>query len=250
VSLTSLAARAREILGADREMFEVPSDLDVLGIIDHTLIKPQATSEDIRNLCRDSLEYGFAAVCVNPVHVPLAAEVLIGSKVKTGTVAGFPLGADPPALKAHEARSAVAAGAQEIEMVANIGAIKEADHDLAARDIRGVAEVCRGEGAVLKVIIETALLTDMEAVVACLIAREAGAHFVKTSTGFAPGGATAADVSLMRRTVEDALGVKAAGGIRTLQDVRTMIRAGATRIGTSSGVQIAHELRRDGGETA
>jgi deoxyribose-phosphate aldolase len=250
VSLSTLAARAREILGADREMFEVPRDLDILGLIDHTLLKPQATSEDIRALCRDGLEYGFAAVCVNPVFVPLASELLSGSRVKTGTVAGFPLGADPPAQKAHEAQSALAAGADEIDMVANIGAIKEANHDLAARDIREVAEVCRGQGAVLKVIIETALLTDMEAVVACLLARDAGAHLVKTSTGFAPGGATAADVSLMRRTVGNAMGVKAAGGIRTLQDVKTMVRAGATRIGTSTGVQIARELRQDEGESA
>jgi deoxyribose-phosphate aldolase len=250
VSLNTLVDRAREILGADREMFEIPQDPDILSLIDHTLLKPQATSEDIRNLCREALEYGFATVCVNPVFVPLAAEILSGSRVKTCTVAGFPLGATLSAQKAHEAQSSIAAGAAEIDMVANIGAIKEGNHRLSGDDIRAVVEACRAGGALLKVTIETALLTDMETVLACLLAREAGAGFVKTSTGFASGGATAADVSLMRRTVGDAMGVKAAGGIRTLHDVKTMIRAGATRIGTSSGVQIAREIRRDEGESA
>jgi deoxyribose-phosphate aldolase len=250
VSINTLATRAREILGADREMFEVPRDLDLASYIDHTLVRPQATSDDVRNLCREAMECGFATVCVNPVFVPLAAGILQGSRVKAATVAGFPLGASPAAIKAHEAREAIAAGAREIDMVANIGAIKEQNLQLAEDDIRAVADACRSGNAVLKLIIETALLTDMEVVIACLLAGDAGAHFVKTSTGFAPGGATAADVSLMRRAVGETMGVKAAGGIRTLQDVRNMIRAGATRIGTSAGVQIVLETTRGEGETA
>jgi deoxyribose-phosphate aldolase len=209
--------------------------------IDHTLLKPDATRVQIEQLCAEARRLRFAAVCVNPTWVPLCARLLVGSGVAVCTVVGFPLGATLTAAKAFEAQQAIDLGAAEIDMVLNIGALKSSNHDLVRDDIRAVAQVCHAGAALLKVIIETALLSDDEKIVACRLAQEAGADYVKTSTGFGPGGATAHDVALMRSTVGPHLGVKAAGGIRTLADALQMIAAGATRIGASAGVQIVDE---------
>jgi deoxyribose-phosphate aldolase len=214
----------------------VPRDL--ARYIDHTLLRPDATAEDIDRLCREAAEYGFAAVCVNPAWVKRAAEHLRGTSVKVASVVGFPFGATMPEVKAMEARRAIREGAREIDMVINIGALKSGEHDLVRRDIQYVADACHEAGVVLKVIIEAALLTDEEKVVASHLAKEAKADFVKTSTGYGPGGATVHDVLLMRETVGPEMGVKAAGGIRTAEDVRDMVAAGATRIGASAGVEI------------
>ena len=208
--------------------------------IDHTLLKPEATSAQIRQICQEARAFGFAAVCVNPCHVSLVAEALGGGTVKACSVIGFPLGANHRLIKAAEARQAVAEGAQEVDMVMAVGALKEGRHDLVEADIRAVVEAA-GPAAV-KVIIETCLLTDDEKVAACRLAVRAGAGFVKTSTGFGSAGATAADVRLMRATVGDAFGVKASGGIRTLDQLMEMLEAGATRIGTSSGPAIIQQL--------
>lgn len=215
---------------------KVPGDL--ARYIDHTLLRPDATAAEIDRLCREAKEYGFAAVCINPAWAKRAAENLRGTKVRVASVVGFPFGATTPEVKAMEARRAVRDGAREIDMVLNIGALKSGDHDLVRRDIEKVADACHEAGAILKVIIEAALLTDEEKVVASYLAREARADFVKTSTGFGPGGATVHDVLLMRETVGPEMGVKAAGGIRTAEDVREMVAAGATRIGASAGVEI------------
>lgn len=206
--------------------------------IDHTLLKPTATAKDIEKLCGEALEFGFASVCVNPCYVSLAARLLKGSCVAACTVAGFPLGASAGDVKSLEARRAIFDGAGEIDMVINIGALKSGDDDLVLNDIRGVAQACRENGSLCKVIIEAAYLNDEEKVKACVLAKEAGAHFVKTSTGFGPGGATLEDVALMRRTVGSGLGVKAAGGIKDAGDTEQMIKAGASRIGASAGVMI------------
>lgn len=215
---------------------KVPGDL--ARYIDHTLLRPDATAAEIDRLCREAKEYGFAAVCINPAWAKRAAENLRGTKVRVASVVGFPFGATTPEVKAMEARRAVRDGAREIDMVVNIGALKSGDHDLVRRDVEKVADACHEAGAILKVIIEAALLTDEEKVVASYLAREARADFVKTSTGFGPGGATVHDVLLMRETVGPEMGVKAAGGIRTAEDVREMVAAGATRIGASAGVEI------------
>jgi deoxyribose-phosphate aldolase len=209
--------------------------------IDHTLLKPDATRVQIEQLCAEARRLRFAAVCVNPTWVPLCARLLVGSGVAVCTVVGFPLGATLTTVKAFEAQQAIDLGAAEIDMVLNIGALKSSNHDLVRDDIRAVAQVCHTGAALLKVIIETALLSDDEKIVACRLAQKAGADYVKTSTGFGPGGATAHDVALMRSTVGPHLGVKAAGGIRTLADALQMIAAGATRSGASAGVQIVHE---------
>jgi len=214
----------------------VPGDL--ARYIDHTLLRPDATAEDIDRLCGEAVEFGFAAVCVNPAWVKRAAQNLRGTPVRVASVVGFPFGATTPDIKAMEARRAVRDGAREIDMVINIGALKSGDHDLVRRDIQMVADACHEAGAVLKVIIEAALLTDEEKVIAAHLAKEAGADFVKTSTGYGPGGATVHDVLLLRETVGPEMGVKAAGGIRTAEDVREMVAAGATRIGASAGVEI------------
>jgi deoxyribose-phosphate aldolase len=214
----------------------VPEDL--ARYIDHTLLKPEVSADQIDVLCDEALEYNFASVCVNPGWVQRAAKRLRGSQVRVASVIGFPLGATTPETKAMEARQALRNGAREIDMVLNIGALKSGDHALVRRDIAGVSDACREVGAINKVILETGLLTDEEKVIASGLAREAKAHFVKTSTGFNKGGATAFDVALMRETVGPSMGVKASGGIRTAEDVRTMIAAGATRIGASAGVQI------------
>jgi len=214
---------------------------EVAGFIDHTLLKPDASRNEILKVCEEGVRYGFASVCINPIWVREAACALRGSGVKVCTVIGFPLGANVPDTKAYEARRAIFDGASELDMVVNVGALKSGDHDLVSRDIRGVVEVAHEVGYICKVIIETALLTDDEKVSACLIAKEAGADFVKTSTGFSKGGATAADVALMRRVVGGQMGVKASGGVRDLKQAQEMIRAGATRIGASVGVQIIQE---------
>jgi deoxyribose-phosphate aldolase len=222
-------------------LVETPAAGVVARLIDHTLLKPDATPEPVRRLCAEARANCFAAVCVNPVWVALAAGELAGSEVVVASVAGFPLGASLPGVKAAEAARAIADGAREVDMVVNVGALKAARHAAVEEDVRGVADTCRATGALLKVIIEAALLDDEEKVRACAIAKLAGAAFVKTSTGFGPGGATAADVALMRRTVGAGVGVKAAGGIRDWASAKAMIAAGASRIGTSSGVRIVEE---------
>lgn len=210
---------------------------DLAAIIDHTLLKPEATKDQIVKLCEEAMEFGFASVCVNPTYVSLAASLLKDTPVKVCTVVGFPLGASTPLVKAVEVRDAIAAGAREIDMVINVGALKSGDDDLVGRDIRAVVEAARGR-ALVKVILETALLTNDEKVKACLIAKAEGADFVKTSTGFGPGGATVEDVRLMRKVVGADMGVKAAGGIRTLETALAMVEAGASRIGASASVAI------------
>ncbi len=206
--------------------------------IDHTLLKPEATRDQIRKLCDEALTHHFASVCVNPCWVRLCAEALRGSDVKVCTVIGFPLGTTLTQVKAFEAEECIRQGAGEVDMVINIGALKSGDQQYVEDDIRAVVERAHAQGALVKVIIETALLTQEEKVLACRLSQAAGADFVKTSTGFAGGGATAEDVALMRQVVGDAMGVKAAGGIRTYADALRMIQAGATRLGTSAGVQI------------
>lgn len=214
---------------------------DWASLIDHTLLKPEATESDIKKLCEEAVQFGFASVCVNPAWVKRAAEFLKGSSVPVCTVIGFPLGATLPDVKAFEARRSIFNGAREVDMVINIGALKSGDDCLVEDDIKAVVEAAHENGILCKVIIETALLTDEEKVRACLASKNAGADFVKTSTGFAKGGATADDVALMRRTVGKALGVKASGGVKGIDDARAMFEAGATRIGASVGVKIAQE---------
>jgi deoxyribose-phosphate aldolase len=214
---------------------------DWASLIDHTLLKPEATESDIKKLCNEAIQFGFASVCVNPSWVKKASEFLSGSSVPVCTVIGFPLGATLSDVKAYEARRAIFNGAREVDMVINIGALKSGDDCTVEDDIRAVANAAHENGVLLKVIIETALLTDDEKVRACLASKNAGADFVKTSTGFAKGGATADDVALMRRTVGHSLGVKASGGVKGIDDARKMFEAGATRIGASVGVKIAQE---------
>ena len=216
----------------------IPADPSVAKFIDHTLLKPDATPDQIAQLCYEARTYGFASVCVNPTHVKLCSDLLKGTDVKVCTVIGFPLGASAPDVKAFETETALRDGATEIDMVINIGALKGRDYTLAARDIAGVVKLAHAAGALVKVIIETALLTDEEKVTACLLAKEAGADYVKTSTGFSGGGATVADVTLMRRVVGPEMGVKASGGVKDYADARSMVEAGATRIGASAGVKI------------
>ena len=213
---------------------------ELASYIDHTLLKPEASREQIRAVCEEAKQYHFASVCVNPCWVPLIAEELKGSGVSVCCVIGFPLGASLSSVKAFEAREAVAAGAQEIDMVINIGAVKSGGWELVREDIAAV-NAAKGT-AKLKVIIETCLLTDEEKVRVCQIAKEAGADFVKTSTGFSTGGATVHDVELMRKTVGPEMGVKASGGVRTLADALAMIEAGASRLGASAGVKIIEAL--------
>ncbi len=214
---------------------------DWASLIDHTLLKPEAAESDIKKLCEEAAQFGFASVCVNPGWVKRAAEFLKGTGVPVCTVIGFPLGATLPDVKAYEARRAIFNGAGEVDMVINIGALKSGDDCLVEDDIRAVVEAAHENHILCKVIIETALLTDDEKVRACIASKNAGADFVKTSTGFAKGGATAGDVSLMRNTVGTALGVKASGGVKGIDDARAMFEAGATRIGASVGVKIAQE---------
>lgn len=214
---------------------------DWASLIDHTLLKPEATDEDIKRLCDEAARYRFASVCVNPTWVRVAACSLRGTGVPVCTVIGFPLGATLADVKAYEARRAIFDGAKEVDMVINVGALKSGDDCLVEHDIRSVVEVAHEYECTCKVIIETALLTDDEKVRACLAAKKAGADFVKTSTGFSKSGATVADIALMRRTVGADLGVKASGGVKGLEDARKLVEAGATRIGASVGVKIAQE---------
>jgi deoxyribose-phosphate aldolase len=229
------AARVGLVLG------ETASSRDWSGLVDHTLLKPEATDKDIRKLCEEAAQYGFASVCVNPYWIKYCAELLHGSNVPVCTVIGFPLGANSTDTKVYETRRAIFDGAGEVDMVVNIGALKSGDDCTVERDIRLVAEAAHENNVLCKVIIETALLTDEEKIRACLSAKHAGADFVKTSTGFSKGGATVADIALMRRIVGSELGVKASGGVKSLEDARAMVEAGATRIGASVGVKIAQE---------
>ena len=237
------ATKVRDVVagGASRVAYQgraadVPGDL--ARYIDHTLLKPDASAADIDRLCAEAAEHRFAAVCINPTWVRRAAENLRGTDVAVASVIGFPFGAATSEVKALEARRAIRDGAREIDMVINIGALKSGMLDAVREDIAQVSDACREAGAANKVIIETALLTDEEKVIACQLARQAKADMVKTSTGYASGGATVFDVALMRETVGPKMGVKAAGGIRTAEDVQEMIAAGATRIGASAGVRI------------
>ena len=214
---------------------------EVARYIDHTLLKADATRDEILKICEEGARYGFASVCINPIWVREAACALRGSGVKVCTVIGFPLGANAPDTKSFEARRAIFDGASELDMVINVGALKSGDSDLVLRDVAGVVEVAHEVGYICKVIIETALLTDDEKVRACRLAKEAGADFVKTSTGFSKGGATVADIALMRRVVGGEMGVKASGGVKDLKQAQEMIQAGATRIGASVGVKIVQE---------
>jgi len=229
------AARIGLVLG------QTGSARDWASLIDHTLLKPDASQAEIKHLCEEAAQYHFASVCVNPTWVRACACHLQGSGVPVCTVIGFPLGATLPDVKAYEARRAIMDGAREVDMVINVGALKSGDDCLVEHDIRSVVEVAHEHDVTCKVIIETALLTDDEKVRACQAAKSAGADFVKTSTGFSKGGATVADIALMRRTVGADLGVKASGGVKSMADARAMVEAGATRIGASVGVKIAQE---------
>ncbi|WP_370297318.1 deoxyribose-phosphate aldolase [Rossellomorea marisflavi] len=213
----------------------------IANMIDHTLLKPESTKEQVEILCQEAKEYTFASVCVNPTWVAYAHELLEGTQVKVCTVIGFPLGASTPEVKAFETKDAIANGATEVDMVINIGALKSGDDALVKRDMEAVVAASKGK-ALSKVIIETCLLTDEEKVKACKLAVEAGADYVKTSTGFSTGGATVADIALMRKTVGPDIGIKASGGVRSLEDAQNMIEAGATRLGASSGVKIMQGL--------
>lgn len=214
----------------------------VARIIDHTLLRPEATADQMAQLCREALEYSFASVCVNPCNVAAASSLVQGSKSRVCTVIGFPLGATLTTIKRLEAFEVIRLGAEELDMVLNIGALKAANHVAVQTDIQAVAEVAHDGGAILKVILETALLTAEEKSTACELAVAAGADFVKTSTGFSSGGATRDDVALMRRVVGNRARVKASGGIRTAADVAAMVSAGADRIGASASVAIVREL--------
>jgi deoxyribose-phosphate aldolase len=219
----------------------VELDAGFAGLIDHTLLMPEASRDEIRKLCQEAARFGFASVCINPWYVPLAAELLRGTKVKVCTVIGFPLGATLPQVKIYEAEEAIKLGAQEIDMVINVGALKSGQDDVVQSDIRGVVDASHRGRAICKVILETALLTVEEKVRASVACKQAGADFVKTSTGFSTAGATAEDVALMRAIVGSEIGVKAAGGVRSFDDLKKMVCAGATRIGASASVKIMEQ---------
>ena len=237
------ARNTREILAAGASRVSASEKLtkidpSVASFIDHTILKPEATRADVSKVCKEARQYQFASVCVNPYWVPLVRAELRGSPVKVCTVVGFPLGATSTEAKVAETASALRAGAQEIDMVINVGALRSGDHEAVKLDIQEVVKVAHAAGAIVKVILETALLDDNQKAVACTLAKLAGADFVKTSTGFGPSGATVHDVALMRQVVGPEMGVKAAGGIRTLSDFQAMTAAGATRIGASASVKI------------
>jgi deoxyribose-phosphate aldolase len=237
------ARNTREIIAAGADRVSASErltriDPSIAALIDHTILKPEATRDDIVKVCREARQYGFASVCVNPYWVPLVRTELEASAVKVCTVSGFPFGATTTESKVAETAAALRAGAQEIDMVINVGALRSGDHEPVKLDIQQVVKVAHEAGAIVKVILETALLDNNQKAVACTLSKLAGADFVKTSTGFGPGGATVHDVLLMRETVGPKLGIKAAGGIRSAEDVREMIAAGATRIGASASVQI------------
>jgi deoxyribose-phosphate aldolase len=237
------AGKTKEIVatGADRVSASerlTRIDPTIASLIDHTILRPDATRAEVVKVCQEARKYQFASVCVNPYWVPLVAAELAGSPVKVCTVVGFPLGATTTESKIAETEAALRVGAQEIDMVMNIGALRSGDQETVKQDIQGVAEATHRAGAILKVILETALLDDNQKATACTLAKLAGADFVKTSTGFGPSGATAHDVALMRMVVGPGMGVKASGGIRTLEDLQKMAAAGATRIGASASVKI------------
>jgi len=221
----------------------VPAGTAMASWIDHTLLKAEATAEQVKNLCAEAREHRFATVCINPVYVPLAAGLLRGSRVGVCSVISFPLGAHLPSFKVTEANQVIQAGATEIDMVMNIGAMKGGAYELVFEDIKAVADACHQHNVHLKVILEMCYLTQREKIIGCLLSQKAGADFVKTSTGFGPSGATIEDVALMRRVVGAEMGVKAAGGIRTFKDALAMISAGANRLGASAGVSILQEAR-------
>jgi deoxyribose-phosphate aldolase len=239
--LLALAEKYENELPPAPEALVQPVGAALAGWIDHTLLKPEATAEQIKKLCTEARLHHFATVCVNPVYVPLAAGLLRGSGVGVCSVVAFPLGANLPASKVAETRGAVDTGATEIDMVINIGAMKSGAYGLLHEEISAVVEEAHQSDIPVKVILEMVLLNPREKIIGCLVSKEAGADFIKTSTGFASGGATVEDVSLMRRLVGAATGVKAAGGIRTLKDARAMISAGANRLGASAGVSILQE---------
>jgi deoxyribose-phosphate aldolase len=237
------ARNTREIIAAGAARVSASEkltriDTAIASLIDHTILKPEATRADVLKVCREARQYSFASVCINPYWVPLVRAELAGSPVKVCTVIGFPLGATSTESKAAEAAIAIRDGAQEVDMVVNVGALRSGEHDAVKADIQAVVRAAHPHGAIVKVILETALLDDPQKTIGCQLAKMAGADFVKTSTGFGPSGATAHDVALMRRTVGPEMGVKASGGIRTLEDVQTMTAAGATRIGASASVKI------------
>jgi deoxyribose-phosphate aldolase len=241
--------KTRAVIGAGADRISAGSNIcnihpEIAGLIDHTLLKPEATRADITKLCQEARKFCFASVCINPWNVALAAELLRGTKVKVCTVVGFPLGATLPPVKVGEAEEVIKLGAQEVDMVINVGALKSGQDELVEADVRGVVEACHRGGAICKVILETALLTTDEKVRGSLLCKNAGADFVKTSTGFSTGGATAEDVALMRAAVGRDIGVKAAGGVRSLDDLKKMVQAGATRIGASASVRIMEEARK------
>ena len=224
----------------------IPRDLSIARLIDHTLLKPDTSAGEIRQLCQEAREYHFASVCINSAYVPLCADLLKGSDVAVCTVVGFPLGASPAEVKAYEAQLAIQNGATEIDMVLNIGTLKSNDLKGLYHDISTVVKTCHAHNVICKVILETSKLNDEEKVAACQVCKMAGADFVKTSTGFGGGGATVNDIALMRKVVGPNIGVKASGGVRNFQDAQAMVKAGATRIGASAGVMIAKAER---GET-
>ncbi len=230
-----IAAGATRVSASERLTKIDPS---IAALIDHTILKPDATRADVQKVCREARQYNFASVCVNPYWVPLVCAELSGCPVKVCSVVGFPLGATSTEAKAAETAVAVRDGAQEIDMVINVGALRSGDQEAVKADIAAVVKAAHAGGAIVKVILETALLEDNLKTIACVLAKAAGAEFVKTSTGFGPSGATAHDIALMREAVGPAMGVKASGGIRTLQDLQTMTAAGATRIGASASVKI------------
>ncbi len=238
IAVKTIIDNGAERISAGKGIGPEIKDLSIARMIDHTMLKPEATPDEITNLCDEAKQYNFASVCVNPSYVPLCCNLLKDSNVKVCTVIGFPLGATTTATKRAEAEEALNNGAEEIDMVINIGRLKAGDYNYVFNDINQVVLAAKRENAVTKVIIETALLTDEEKVKACLISKEAKADFVKTSTGFSKGGATAGDVALMRYVVGSALGVKASGGVRTLEDAEEMIKSGADRIGASASVKI------------
>jgi deoxyribose-phosphate aldolase len=248
LSLCDVGAQPRPLLAVSNPAKPVSRNINldtpraVASLIDHTLLKPEATEHDIARLCGEARQYSFASVCINPCWIRVAADALAGSSVKVCTVIGFPLGANETATKLFEAELALSHGAQELDMVQNIGALRSGHLDLVRREIADLARLCQSGGAILKVILEACLLTDDEKIAASRLAAEAHADFVKTSTGFSTGGATVEDVRLMRGAVGDSLGVKASGGIRSLEAVRAMVAAGATRIGASAGIGILNQM--------
>jgi deoxyribose-phosphate aldolase len=244
MELSKLLSQAQEyaqILPPAPEPLSLPVGKEIAGWIDHTLLKPDATAAQIRTLCQEAIEYHFASVCINPAYVPLACGILRDAKENVCSVVGFPLGAALPEYKVFETLACINYGANEIDMVINVGALKSEAYGLVLNEVQSVAATAHNQGALVKVILENALLTRLEKITACLICQAAGADFVKTSTGFGIGGATPEDVELMRRVVGTEMGVKAAGGIRTYAEALTMIKAGANRLGASAGVKIVQE---------